>query len=103
MKPPEVSEGADVGRTVEMLLRGALLTSMVCLVAGLALWLIQGDPGPSEMLLRAGLVLLMSTPVLRVMSSAVEAVRSKDWFQLATIATVTGLLGLSLTYALARL
>lgn len=103
MRPAQTAEGSAVETRLETLLKGALLASTICLVAGLALWLFQGDSEADATLLRTGLLLLMSTPVLRVVISAAEAIRVRDWFHLGTIATVAAFLGLTLAYALARL
>jgi uncharacterized membrane protein len=101
---PEPSTGESAVETqLETLLKGAVLASALCLVAGLALWLVQRDSEADAILLRTGLLLLMSTPVLRVLITAAEAIRQRDWVHLGTIATVTGCLGLTLTYALIRL
>ena len=103
MRPEQTAGGSAVETQLETLLKGAVLVSTICLVAGLGLWLFQGESVADATLLRTGLLLLMSTPVLRVVITAAEAIRLRDWFHLGTIATVAAFLGLTLTYALARL
>lgn len=103
MKPRTRSIAAAIRKRLEMLLKGALLASTICLVLGLALWVVQGDSDGDTALLRAGLILLMSTPVMRVAISAGEALRARDWLHLGTIATVAALFGLTMMFALARL
>lgn len=103
MKPRTRSIAAAIRKRLEMLLKGALLASTICLVVGLALWVVQGDSDGDTALLKAGLVLLMSTPVMRVAISAGEALRARDWIHLGTIATVAALFGLTMAFALSRL
>ena len=103
MRPAQTPGGSALETRLETLVKGAVLASTICLAAGLGLWLFQGERDADAALLRTGLVLLMSTPVLRVVISAAEAIRVRDWFHLGTIATVAAFLGLTLTYALARL
>lgn len=53
---------------------------------GLALWMIAGADGPGAPFLHAGLVILMATPVARVVVSVIEYVRERDWlFAAATL------------------
>ncbi len=103
MKPRTRSIAAAIRKRLEMLLKGALLASTICLVLGLALWVVLGDSDGDTALLRAGLILLMSTPLMRVAISAGEALRARDWLHLGTIATVAALFGLTMMFALARL
>ena len=102
MKPRTRSIAAAIRKRLELLLKGTLLASTICLVAGLVLWVAQAKADGDTTLLRAGLLMLMSTPVMRVVISAGEALRARDWVHLATIATVAGLFGLTLIFALAR-
>ena len=41
--------------------------------------LVRGDSAPARTLLTTGLVLLMATPVARVVASAVSYARRRDW------------------------
>jgi uncharacterized membrane protein len=60
-------------------LRVGVLSSTVCLAAGLTAWLVPGGHSLAEALLRAGLVLLMATPIVRVAASNIVYVVTRDW------------------------
>ena len=62
------------------LLLVGVLASATCLTAGLLLTLAGRS---AEVILTTGLVLLMATPILRVIVSIVEYVRMRDWFFVA--------------------
>jgi uncharacterized membrane protein len=55
-------------------------TSAAILAVGLALFLATPDTPATRHLLNAGLLVLMATPMLRVLLSIVEYVRMGDWF-----------------------
>ena len=61
---PDRRMEAAIGR----ILRVGVATSSLCLASGLALSLLIGPSGTSNLLLTAGLVILMATPVARVCS-----------------------------------
>ena len=64
-----------LGRTLGI----GVIVSTALLAAGLLLALAR--PGPlAERLLQAGLLVLMGTPMARVLLSCVEYVRQRDWF-----------------------
>ena len=64
-----------LGRT----LRAGVAISTGMLAAGLAITL--AAPGPvADLLLQGGLVVLMGTPMARVLISCAEYVRQRDWF-----------------------
>ncbi len=66
-------------RLVGIVLRGGVIASSVCLTVGL-LWSLAGGGGPvAALLLNAGIVVLLSTPVARVVVSTVEYVIERDW------------------------
>ena len=54
--------------------------SAAILAVGLALFLATPDAPATRHLLNAGLLVLMATPMLRVLLSIVEYVRMGDWF-----------------------
>ena len=54
--------------------------SAAILAVGLALFLATPDAPATSHLLNAGLLVLMATPMLRVLLSIVEYVRMGDWF-----------------------
>ena len=65
-------------RTIGIVLRAGVVTSSVLLGIGLALsWL--GAGATSRTLLQAGVLVLLSTPVARVLVSTVEYIHERDW------------------------
>jgi uncharacterized membrane protein len=70
------------------LLRSGVLLATACLAAGLVLTLKSGDTGTAHLLLTAGLVVLMLTPLARVVASFLAYVRLRDWFFASTTAMV---------------
>jgi len=72
----------------------------LCLAVALSALLISPRFAAVDALLRIGLVVLMATPVMRVVLSVTEAIRQKDWFWLwTTIAVALILLG-TMSYSL---
>ncbi|MEP6916121.1 MAG: DUF1634 domain-containing protein [Acidobacteriota bacterium] len=90
---------AHLERLMGRLLVTGVTVSAVLLAAGLALWLAHPSPA-SLWLLNAGLVVLMATPILRVLVSFAEYLRLRDWLFVG--ATVVVLVELALTVALAN-
>lgn len=84
------------------MLQAGVLTSAACLAAGLVLWMWGGTPGAAGALLTAGLMILMATPILRVVVSLVEYARMRDWFFVATTVIVFGVLLVTVTLALLK-
>ena len=79
------------------LLLGGVWIASGCLLSGLAMWLMGAAlAGP---LLNAGLVILMATPVLRVLLSVVDYARARDWTFAATAIVVLAILVLSVVYS----
>jgi uncharacterized membrane protein len=75
-------------RQVGRVLQAGVWLSAACLSTGLALWMLAG-PGPTaDTLLTGGLVVLMLTPLARVIASLVGYVRLRDWFFAATTVMV---------------
>jgi uncharacterized membrane protein len=74
----------QVGR----LLQAGVTLATACLAAGLALWLATGAGRASTLTLTTGLVVLMLTPLARVVASLVAYVRLRDWFFAATTVIV---------------
>jgi uncharacterized membrane protein len=74
------------------LLVSGVVLSAVLLASGLAIWL--ADPGArvADWLLNAGLIVLMGTPMMRVVVSFAEYVRIRDWlFVLLTLVVLAEL------------
>jgi len=74
----------QVGR----LLQAGVGTAAVCLTSGLASWMALGPGRFGDILLRAGLIVLMLTPLARVVASLVAYVRLRDWFFATTTVMV---------------
>jgi uncharacterized membrane protein len=71
-------------------LLGVILVSSVCLVSGLAVFLLH--PGGGTMLLRVGILVLIATPAARVAVSVVEYAAERDWlFAMLTIVVLAEL------------
>ena len=90
-------------RTLVRAMIAGVSTSSVLLAAGLALLLFSRAVGAADTLLRWGLLVLMATPVLRVMLSIAEAIRQRDWFWFWTTVAVAVILGGTVAYSLRAL
>ena len=66
-------------RIVGTVLRAGVAVSSSCLVAGLLLSLATGGSPMATLLLNAGIVVLLATPVARVIVSTVEYIIERDW------------------------
>ena len=56
-----------------------MIASSVCLAVGLALSLFTGGGVVTGILLNTGIVVLLATPVVRVIVSTVQYVSERDW------------------------
>jgi len=74
--------------TIGRVLRVGVTISSLCLALGLALALFHGAAAASNLLLTSGLVILMATPVGRVVISVVEYFLERDWFFVAMTSIV---------------
>jgi uncharacterized membrane protein len=72
------SDAARLERTIGIVLRAGVMTSSICLAAGLVVSL-AGGARAADLLLHAGVIILLATPVARVLISIVEYVRERDW------------------------
>ena len=72
-------------RQVGIVLRAGVIASSLCLTAGLLLFLATGGGALASVLLNAGIIILLATPVARVIVSTVQYVHERDW----TFATLT--------------
>jgi uncharacterized membrane protein len=70
------------------------------LAAGLALYLVSPDLPATGVLLDAGLLMLMATPMLRVLLSVIEYVKMRDWFFVTTTLAVIAELSVTIISAL---
>jgi uncharacterized membrane protein len=87
-------------RNLGRLLFAGVVSASALLLAGLVMWMLHLAPQAANALLNAGLIVLMATPLLRVIVSLVEYVRMRDWFFVATTLAVLGVLLTSVTIAL---
>jgi uncharacterized membrane protein len=84
-----------------LLVSGVILSALL-LAAGLALWLAHPNGARAMWLLNGGLVVLIATPILRVILSLAEYVRLRDWVFVATTMAVLIELAVTVIVALAR-
>ena len=66
-------------RLVGIVLRAGVIASSACLAVGLLLALTTGGSAAALTLLNVGIVILLATPVARVVVSTVQYVREQDW------------------------
>jgi len=88
------SATSALDRTIEIVLMGGLAVSAVLLVAGLAL--------DREVLLRWGILVLMATPVARVVVVTIGMLRERDWLFAAISVWILSVLGSSIYWAMGR-
>ena len=86
-------------RNLGRLLQAGVFSSAACLAIGLVAWMTAGPSSGATMALTIGLVILMATPILRVVVSLVAYVRMRDWFFVSTTITVFVLLAVTVTLA----
>ena len=87
-------------RWLGKILTAGVLASTGLLAAGLLLQLIGVEPGASAALTNAGLIVLMATPVARVIVSVVEYTLERDWLFAALTTTVLVILLASLAVSM---
>jgi uncharacterized membrane protein len=76
------------------LLRAGIATSSLCLAAGLIMTIAGVSGAMAGMALSAGLVILLATPVARVVVSVTEYLRERDWmFVSLTLGVLLALAG----------
>jgi uncharacterized membrane protein len=86
-------------RTLSRILKAGALTSTGLLAVGLLLELAGIDPALAAALTRAGLMVLMATPVARVVASVAEYAAERDWLFFALTGSVLVILVGSLLVA----
>ena len=86
-------------RNLGRLLQTGVFSSAACLAIGLVAWMAAGPSAGATMALTIGLVILMATPILRVVVSLVAYVRMRDWFFVFTTIAVFVLLAVTVTLA----
>jgi uncharacterized membrane protein len=70
-------------RTVGLVLRLGVATSSLCLGAGLILGFARVGPEASRFLLQTGVLVLLATPIVRVVVSIAEYLVERDWLFVA--------------------
>jgi uncharacterized membrane protein len=75
-------------RRVGRLLEFGVMLSSASLAVGLVAWIANHDSRASTILLTAGLIALMLTPLARVVASLVTWIRLRDWFFVGTTVMV---------------
>ena len=101
MKPndePLVRLERHLGR---LLISGVAL-SAAALIIGLAFYILNPSSVAGGNLLAGGLIILMATPMLRVVVSIVEYIRMGEWFFVLVTLVVLAELAMTVTYALRR-
>jgi uncharacterized membrane protein len=66
-------------RSIGLVLRAGVVASSACLALGLVLALAGAAPSASGVLLRTGILVLLCTPVARVVISIVEYSLEREW------------------------
>jgi uncharacterized membrane protein len=88
---------AEIDRLEHVLgivLRVGSLTSTAILAVGLLLALVAPSFGPALAIIRVGLLVLLLTPVARVVASVFEYAKERDWlFALLTFVVLVIILG----------
>ena len=64
---------------MDVILRAWSAASLGLLVLGMILWLVAPLGDRTHLTLGAGLVLLLTTPVLKLLSVLVDEIRARDW------------------------
>jgi uncharacterized membrane protein len=79
-------------RVVGIVLRSGVIASTACISVGLVLSLFLADSALAGLLLNTGILVLLATPVARVVVSTIEYVNERDW----RFAALTGIVLLEL-------
>ena len=88
------NDESRLDQAVGRVLRVGVTTSSACLAIGWGLSMFAGTAGAAHLLLNAGLVILLATPVGRVVVSVGEYALERDWvFVLLTTIVLLELLG----------
>jgi uncharacterized membrane protein len=75
-------------RTVGVVLRLGVTASIMCLAVGLTLSFVGGRAGAANVLLQTGVIVLLATPVARVVVSMGEYALERDWIFVGLTLTV---------------
>jgi uncharacterized membrane protein len=66
-------------RAIGFVLRAGVSLSSACLALGLLATLLMADGTLPRILLHSGIIILLATPVARVVVSIVQYTRARDW------------------------
>jgi uncharacterized membrane protein len=92
----------DVEDRYAWMVNTSLVGSSLVLLTGLIVHIVLSNESLAQRILRAGLVLLMATPVLRIVIAVADRVRRRD-IQFVVITLIVVLeLGVTLWYAATR-
>ena len=69
----------DLERVLGRLLGVGVAASSIALAAGLAAWFVLGSSTIATFLLTSGVLLLIATPIARVVVSSIGYARRRDW------------------------
>ena len=84
---PALSASQRLERAVGIVLRAVVTLSSACLAVGVLWSLVTGESGAARILLQIGIVVLLMTPVARVVVSIAQYVSDRDW-SFATLTTI---------------
>ena len=69
----------NLERIIGIVLRAGVMISTTCLAVGLLLSLATGGHAIASVLLNVGIVVLLATPLARVIVSTVQYIGERDW------------------------
>jgi uncharacterized membrane protein len=75
-------------RVIGVVLRAGVVLSSTCLTVGLVTYLVVGGADLSRLLLQIGVIVLLATPVARVVVSIGQYISERDWAFAALTAMV---------------
>jgi uncharacterized membrane protein len=84
-RPESASQRLE--RAVGVVLRAGVMLSTICLAVGVVWALASGESGAARVLLQTGILVLLMTPVARVVVSIAQYVTERDW-RFATLTTI---------------
>lgn len=91
---------AQLEQKLGQLLVSGVIASAALLALGLFFWLLNPAGSRTDWLLDAGLIVLMATPMMRVVVSVAEYVRLRQWFFVAVTLVVLTELTVTVVVAL---
>ena len=76
-----------------------IASSVVFLAVGLLLWVVLGPGRVAEYTIDVGLLLLMATPIARVLRTWVDDIGARDWRSLAATSAVLAIIATTVIVA----